>query len=289
MDFLGGLALAGVEHPGAIGVADHALELAGGREQRDVADADAAVGLGHGAIDDGDVAGGGIVGGDNVGAADTDGGHRRLEHHVVLAGLGDLTADERGGTLDQGHGFFFAGLVVGVEDQFVQHQFGLGIQRQGGAVDEHDAGVGAGVGVDGIVGVQRRADLQGCRAAVGVGDLAGPGHGLDLSDLRPQGCAARLGVNAHIGRPRVLGRMVARNHRPAGINQRRRVIDREKALDEIRHTDRIGDRQVVPGVTEHTGAKDVRAGNVDNAVVGNQHNRLSARHQDPTPAASWVV
>ncbi len=114
--------------------------------------------LAGGPVDDGDIAGLRIVDRKDARSADPDGRHRRLEHHVVGAGFGDTAGDEFGRAGNKAQRAFPCRLRR-VVHQLIENQFAVFPQGQRGAIDKHQAHLGAFVGLDDVVLIERIADL----------------------------------------------------------------------------------------------------------------------------------
>ena len=85
----------------------------------------------------------------DLGAADADGGDRRIEHHGVGVGLGDLSADEGEDALDDRHRDG-AVLGAGIVDHFIQNDVAILGHGESGLVGEHDADGAVRPGLDDV-------------------------------------------------------------------------------------------------------------------------------------------
>ncbi len=125
-------------------------------------------------------------------AANPDGRGRRVDEHVVRAGLGNLTRDERERALHD-RGAEGAALRDRVIDHFVQDHAAVIGKGERGFVGEFHADRAQRAGFDDVALVNRVADLQLDLGAVGAGRFDLAGNVDDLADRLVSGGGAGLG------------------------------------------------------------------------------------------------
>ncbi len=179
----------------------------------------------------------------DLGAADTDGRHRRVEGHGVGVGLGDLAGHEREHALHDRKPDR-AGLRRRVVDHFVEHDAAAVAHRERGFVGEQDADGAIAAGFENIALEHRVADMQLDPRAVRVHREHGAGQIFDVADRLAVGAADDARVLSHHGavgtggdrfaarrRAGKLRRHVAADLRAVGADQLRRVRLVEEAAD----------------------------------------------------------
>ena len=146
----------------------------------------------------------------HLGAADTDGHHRRRYGHLIRARGGDLARDEAENALDN---IERRGAFVGsrIEHQFVQHHAAIAAQRKRGVIDKHQADGAVTGGLQDIALEHRIADPQGNPGAIGTGrehvalghfdlpdglDIAGGSLGVLAGEFRPRQGLGQIAADA---------------------------------------------------------------------------------------------
>jgi len=129
----------------------------------------------------------------DLGAANSDGTRGRAHLHGVGTGLGDLAGDEHESAGHHRHERR-AGIGCGVVDQLVEHHLGVAAERECGAVQKGDLHRAIRGGLQNIALIDRGADVELHRKAVGAGGGDRTLDRLDLPDVRRHiQCGGELG------------------------------------------------------------------------------------------------